>query len=292
MNEDVDNISRNFFAKKEINFHSSREEAWKNMEAILDDDKSSNKPTRIFVKESNKKKQNPLGQWIAIAASVAVLMAVAAFLRYYSTSVETSDSSKIALMPDNTKITLEAGSTLRYHPAWWWRKRDVYFEGVARFEVTSGNTFRAISGAGTTEVLGTTFKIESGDKKYTVECYSGSVKVSDPASSVSAILMANEKAELTGQGIFDIQLIVNKSKSEETFDDFITFRSEPVSVVFEQLEKRFGVKIEYASTSNLQYSGNFRSDMDLDELLSLICLPLGLKYEEVSKDTYRIAEEE
>lgn len=286
--EDVNSISRKFFSKHEINFASSREATWKKLEEKLDESDANKNLKQFPISSVRDNGPYMRHSWIAIAASVAVFIAVAAFLRYYTVTIESSNGSDLFVLRDDTEIELQEGSTLKYHPAWWWMNRDVRFEGVAEFKVTKGNRFRVISKTGTTEVLGTTFKIETGDKKYSVECYSGSVKVSDPATEISAILTANEKAELKAPGVFDIQIILDENSDEKISSDFITFKQESVAAVFDKLEDRFGVKIEYESSSNYQYSGNFRSDMNLEELLSLICLPLGLNYDKVSKDTYRI----
>ena len=277
--QDLEKHSKNFFDHREISFPTSKDEAWNSIEARMSEDVKM--PGKTFRLNTPR---------LLIAASLAVLLSVAAFLRFYRVSYS-SGAQEIALfLPDSSRVELNPGSVLTYHPLWWRLQRNLHFEGSAEFNVSHGSKFRVVSNSGITEVLGTSFTIQSGEKVYIVTCFTGSVKVSDPITKVSAVLAANEKAELKSPGVFDIHLVKDPLEKIENVNDYLTFRQIPLQQVLKSLEDEFGVIIELPSSLDYIYTGNFKREMTIDEILSAICIPLELDYVQLSARKYRIQE--
>ncbi len=276
-NLDPEHISNELLRHLDIKFPSDKAEAWNSIESKISDPQKKNlnhrTPGRIF---------------IGMAASIAVMLVTTAFLRYYTVHISTDGNSLSVALPDNSNIELYGNSNVSYNPLWWRISRNLQLNGDAEFKVTKGKRFRVVSENGITEVLGTSFRILSLDDTYKVSCYSGSVRITDPVSDVSATITANEKAVIVKPGIFEITLIseVNKEKTNES--EFITFKNLPVTTVFSKLEERFGVIIEMPEKVDRIYSGNLNAGLSIKEVLYLVCLPLELEYVQLSENRYLV----
>ena len=275
MNADADLRSSEILKHLEVTFPSSKEEAWKSIESKLDNLPAEARQSASYLR--------PL---LPIAAAFALIFSVIVFLRYYSVDYTTNDDLIAVILPDDSHIDLGVHSQLRIYPLWWKFSRNLSLAGEARFEVAKGNRFRVSSSNGSTEVLGTIFTILASEEIYKVACYSGSVKVSDPLTDVSAILIANEKAELKKPGVFEIMLISQENANTINKNSYFTFKNQPVQSVFTILASEFDAEIELEQSIDLTYSGNLKNDLSIEEILNAVCIPLDLEYVQVSENKY------
>jgi transmembrane sensor len=102
-------------------------------------------------------------------------------------------------LPDGSTVTLNAGSTVSFHKRTWAKNRAIQLEGEAFFEVKKGSPFTVSTHAGSVEVLGTSFNVDSYDEAFSVACYTGKVKVKSPAGT--ATLTAGQKVRANLQGL-------------------------------------------------------------------------------------------
>lgn len=279
-NRDQDLTDMSLLEKMEINFPTSKEDAWNNIESMM-----TEKPVGLAPDSVLRMRLLP------VAATLLILLASIVVLRYYSVNYSAGTNYYTANLPDNSTVILDPGSEIRYYPLWWKFGRNLQLDGNAEFQVTKGNRFRVVSLKGITEVLGTTFRIEAGSEKYRVSCFTGSVKVTDRKSDVSAVIIANESASLTREGVFEIKLLQNENINENQNNienDYITFHNEPIQNVFNKIESIFGINIELKVETGLYYSGNLKITRDLDTILNAICLPLDLEYVQTSNNIYLI----
>lgn len=276
-NSNSEALSSKFFDNMEIQFPTTKEDAWKAIESkLIDPPVETSKDSFNF---------RPV---LSIAAGIALILSVAVVMRYYSVDYTSTEGSIAVLLPDDSKIVLEKDSDLKYYPLWWKFSRNLTLSGDASFEVAKGKPFRVSSTLGITEVLGTTFTIHASELTYRVACYTGSVKVTDPASDVSAVLTANEKAELKSPGVFKIELISEEKENNIYPNNFFTFQNQPVQSVFKSLESEFGVEIELEQILDLDFTGNFAKNLKIEEILNAICIPLDLEYVQLSGNKYLV----
>lgn len=110
------------------------------------------------------------------------------------------------VLPDGSKVWLNAGTTLKYPDRFGSDQRTVYLSGEAFFEVCpdSGRPFKVVSDGQTIEVLGTRFNISTyydADEIRTT-LVEGSVRVSANGNSRSGVtLVPGEQATLRGNNI-------------------------------------------------------------------------------------------
>jgi len=227
-------------------------------------------------------------QWSLAAAAVGLLLlGLTAFLRFYSTAYTIPAGEHLLVeLPDASKVQLNAGSSLSYHPYWWAFSRDVKLEGEAYFEVQKGSRFQVESANGNTTVLGTSFNIYARDNNYRVTCLTGKVQVSNAARTASVILFPDEKAEWTA-GSFIKTVVESHTAIAWTTNSFV-FTASPINEVFREIERQYNVRLDVGAAVDFSYSGNFDKAADVRQVLGYVCRPFNLSFEETQPGTFRI----
>jgi transmembrane sensor len=178
-------------------------------------------------------------------------------------------------LPDSSLVSVNTGSKIRFSERKWDKTRNVELDGQAFFKVKKGSQFNVITEQGTVTVLGTEFDIKDWDDYYEVTCYSGLVKVL--ANNNEVILKPNMTYRLL-HGEEDLYSISNKAKPD-WIDGESSFKSVPLSYVFEELERQYGVGVETRNVNiNQLFSGSF-SHNNLEIALKSITIPVNLYYE-------------
>ena len=70
------------------------------------------------------------------------------------------------------------------------------------------------------------------------------------------------------------------------------FTAAPLSEVFRKIELSYGIKINYKEKDKSTYTGYFKKDDNADNVLNLVCLAFGIKFEEISEGVYQITRDE
>ncbi len=152
-------------------------------------------------------KRRPLFRrmWYAAAAIVLAAVSIPAALRYFDSEppqyVETATAAgetKVVLLSDDTRVTLNAESRLRYPDGFSGGERAVELEGEALFEVASdpGRPFLVKTENMQVQVLGTVFDVKEygNDATSSVSVSSGKVEVDLDGSHVQ--LGMNQRVEI------------------------------------------------------------------------------------------------
>jgi transmembrane sensor len=277
---DPDRISDLLFSNTRIPWDKSKSEIWQKLEEQLEEESRPKELVRRFL---------PGRRWLALAASLVLLLSIAGFMKFYTVKTFCPQGVHTALkLPDGSEVELNAYTHLNYHPYWWFISRKVELEGEAFFYVEKGKKFRVISSNATTEVLGTTFNVYARGAEYMVTCHTGRVKVTDAATHESVILSPEEKSVLNRTGGFTVSKIDNQRPEPGWTDNLIMFGSTPLRLVFDEIERQFGIVIETPESMQQVYSGNFSLDQPVENILSLLCLPFDLAYEHQTGNKYLV----
>jgi ferric-dicitrate binding protein FerR (iron transport regulator) len=235
------------------------------------------------------RRQLPGKQWLALAASLVLLLSVTGFMRFYSVKTFTPAGVHTSLnLPDGSVVEVNAATSIKYHPYWWFLSRRVDLEGEAFFTAEKGRKFQVVSDLGTTEVLGTTFNVFARGSNYQVSCHTGRVRVSGAMTDQSVILSPNEQAELEESGALKVSPLDIPRQAPGWTRNLIMFSSAPLSLVFEEIERQYGIVIETPAEMQQVYSGNFSLDQSVENILSLLCLPFDLTYERQTGNNYLV----
>lgn len=150
-----------------------------------------NKIDQATPEEKTTATVRPIGRrrWMGYAAAACI--GLLAFFYFYnpSTTVNANLGEQLAYtLPDNSKIAINAGSSISFKNRGFSGERIVNLEGEAFFEVTKGNKFKVVTPNGTIEVLGTRFNVNTRNGNLIVDCEEGKVRVT--AKSDAQILTA------------------------------------------------------------------------------------------------------
>lgn len=221
-------------------------------------------------------------RWIPYAAVLSILLAAGGFFYWLKTQTdpvpadvptltwrsETAEPGVIKKMvlPDGTRITLNAGTTLDYPVPF--TDRFVRLDGEAYFDVVHDERHPFRVGAGQVEatVLGTSFNVNTRDDRTEVALISGKVSVQDKELDQTITLqpgkmaIAGEKALTVSN--FDQQQVTGWREYVLIYD------SEQLETIFRDLERIYGVRIVLKASVDrtTRYTGRFDGE-PLDSIL-------------------------
>jgi len=261
----------------ELSFSKSKEDVWSELSALIDE-----KETTETVQPKKQGQLKQLNIVYAAAAVIVLLLSTTAFLRLYTKTIAAGAGQHLtALLPDGSSIELNASSTIQYHPYWWRFNREVKFEGEGFFKVQKGQSFEVVSTKGRTIVLGTSFNIYARKNDYKVTCYTGKVRVVSVVSGESTDITPNQQAIIKTDGKVISHTEINTDETISWINDQFIFTGTPLYIVFEEIERQYGISIQTKEKLSYNYSGNFTRKQSADEVMHKVCLGLGLKYQKV-----------
>lgn len=232
--------------------------------------------------------------WIA-AASVLVILAAGGYYWFgrsneagsqvkkeiatvLSNSISTENGQQqLVLLPDGSKVWLNASSTIKYPSSFKGRERNVELSGEAYFEISpnAGMPFRVGVRDYVVEVLGTHFNVmaypeEPVSRTTLIE---GAVKIT--RGEMEKQLQPGEQAEISYpvSGASTLKLIrgVDSDKVVGWRNGVLVFENDDLHAVMRTLARVYNVKIQY---TNENVSGNFRGSfnrsMSLDQVLKIL----------------------
>ncbi|MBS9461785.1 FecR family protein [Flagellimonas sp. 389] len=219
---------------------------------------------------------NPFKKFLRVAAVIVVLLTGSYF---FVNSMDQTVTTQLAerselLLPDSSKIILNADSKVSYSEKKWNEKRNVKLKGEAFFKVAKGKKFTVSTDHGTVSVLGTQFNVENREGFFEVTCYEGLVSVSHknldtklPAGT-SFLVLEGEVMEVSKPKGIQPSWINNESN----------FASIPLSYVFKELERQYDIKVNSKDVdTSLLFTGTF-SNTDLNMALKSISTPSRITY--------------
>jgi len=181
-----------------------------------------------------------------------------------------------AILPDSSKVILNADIRISYNKALWAIRRKVYITGEALFKVKKGKQFDVIADIATTSVLGTTFDVYAREGKVKVSCIEGRVSVKNNTSNSKVILTAGLHTQSTASKICSPTKTIKNEMVAWTSGEFY-FNNSPFKDVLKELERQFNVKINYIGDEKRFYTGYF-NNKDLNDALRLVCIPMDVSY--------------
>ena len=232
--------------------------------------------------ESRTGRRVTLLRWSLVAAATFALVVWINTSKGDQNVMAKVGQQKEIVLPDQSKVTLNAGTYVYYNKKTFLENRTLYLEGEAFFTVEPGSTFAVNTSQGEVTVLGTSFNVVSRSEKFEVKCYTGKVGMELPEQD-SIVIQPGEKGITTdGQQIKHDTFAITSTTPEWTTGRFI-FDNQPLSEVLEELERQYDVKIKSTTDlDSIRYTGLFESG-DLDKALSLVTWPLHLTYTKKGK---------
>lgn len=190
----------------------------------------------------------------------------------------TSEEQIQLLLPDDSKVWLNAGSTLRFPTSFsHTHERKVFLSGEAYFEVQKkvDQPFRVVNGIQIVEVLGTEFNVScyEGDKSMKTTLVNGKVKINN-----STIISPDQQATS-----FDDKVIVKAVKAIDFIqwkNGVFSFQNETIVEVMRKISRWYDVKVSFQSQDMLQvtFTGTISKDVGVKNVLRVLEESSELKF--------------
>jgi ferric-dicitrate binding protein FerR (iron transport regulator) len=263
--DDLIKLNNNLQAFKADEYDTSKE-----LETVL------SKITPIAI---GGKKAQPKTHWVKPFMRVAAILAICFGLYYYTTTLDTTVSTKFAQkttieLPDASSVSLNAKSLLAFNKSHWKKERDVELQGEAFFKVAKGSSFNVITTSGTVTVYGTQFNVKQRDNYFEVICYEGLVGVTYK-SKETKLKPGDSFLIIDGKSIAKEK---ENSSTPSWLNNESTFKSLPYKQVIAEFERQYGVDITLINIDSKQlFTGDFAHN-NIELALKQITVPLHVTY--------------
>ncbi len=239
-------------------------------------------PAEVYhmpVYAQRSRKFSLLYKWMAVAA-VVLLAVVSIYLltgRKAAASPEWTvytaaiGKTQRIVLPDNSTVYLNAGSSLKYSPLFNDSSREVYVEGEAFFDVRkdAARPFIAHGGGLSVRVLGTSFDLKAfpDDVNASVSVASGKVSVGQQGKEL-AVLLPDQSLVIDQSSRAWSTISVDRA-GMEWYNDRVAFVNLSFGDIAHTLERKYGVSIVFARAElkDCRYTAYF-DHMELKQILS------------------------
>ena len=195
----------------------------------------------------------------------------------YNTITTPRGGQYVVVLPDSSRVYLDASSSLRFPAAFSGKLRTVMLTGEAYFEVAHNKNmpFHVVTKGQTVEVLGTHFNINAYDDEKAIKTtlLEGSVRVSIPGSQ--ALLTPGEQSQIAGPVTADKSInVVQNANTEEAVawkNGFFQFENADVQTIMRQFARWYNVDVVFDGKVNERlFSGEIHRNLTLLQALELL----------------------
>ena len=186
------------------------------------------------------------------------------------------------ILPDGSKVWLNAASSLRFPSTFSGTERMVEITGEGYFEVAKNAAmpFRVKTGEIQVEVLGTHFNVKAyaDEESVNTTLLEGSVKVVSKAKA-GALLKPGQQATLkdneTAFRLSDVDVYHEVAWKDGLFD----FDNDNIQDIMRQLSRWYDVEVSYAG-QKLQnhYTGSIRREVNISKVFEMLELAGGVQF--------------
>jgi transmembrane sensor len=228
--------------------------------------------------------KQPLTWFYKVAAAIAMLLVAfagyTAFQTFNKTTIRTSyGESRTLFLPDSTKVTLNANSSISFNKTKFESNREVWLEGEAFFAVVhklNNANFGVHTNELELEVLGTRFDVNSRRGTTKVILEEGKVRLDMNRSRLSDIIImkpgdlvevSKEAQSLSTKSVDPLEYISWRN-------NLLEFNAMPISEIANMIEDNYGYKVLVLDEQigEKKFTGSASADNleDLTEKLSKI----------------------
>ncbi|OKL40020.1 FecR family protein [Pontibacter flavimaris] len=182
------------------------------------------------------------------------------------------------VLPDGSKVWLNAASSLHFPSAFTGRERVVELTGEGYFEISRDiqKPFIVKVNAATVEVLGTHFNIMSyaNEGRIATTLLEGSVKVGN--GSATKVLVPGQQATI-GKEILLKEVDVDEAVAWK--NGLFYFNNADIATVMRQLERWYGIEASYSGEKpKKHFSGIISRDTEIDKVLEMLALTRAIQF--------------
>ncbi|WP_165806422.1 FecR family protein [Chitinophaga parva] len=176
------------------------------------------------------------------------------------------------VLPDGTRVWLNAKSALRYPATFLPGARVVELSGEGYFDVrpNRGRPFQVRTAKVLVTVLGTTFNLKAyaGEEMITTGVYQGRVQVSDSARQTS--LSAGQQLVITSDGNWHAAAGAELAAAAAWKDKLFVFRRTPLPDIIAELSRWYTVEFQIAPGLSRTFSGTIPRTATITTVLEVL----------------------
>ncbi len=199
--------------------------------------------------------------WLSGAAACLAFFGYGSWYFYSDITISTKfGEQKVLLLPDGSKVRLNANSSISYARAFNWNDiRKVSVDGEAYFEVKhinqnptevkDGERFIAESKALSVEVLGTTFNLKARPNLNQVTLIEGKVNVNAVGSGANKMLKPGDLAVLNANKTFEVDQKATVAPQVAWTEHKLLMSQTRVGDIISEFENLYGYKIILPDTA-------------------------------------------
>jgi len=197
----------------------------------------------------------------------------------YNTITTPAGGQYTIILPDSSKVYLDAASSLRFPATFAGNLRTVSLTGEAYFEVAHNKKkpFHVITKSQTVEVLGTHFNINAYDDEKAIKTtlLEGSVRVS--VAGQMAQLSPGEQSQITYPftGVKGISVVQNADVDEAVAwkNGLFQFNKADIKTIMRQMARWYNVEVVYqGEIKERVFSGSIYRNLSASKALELLSL--------------------
>lgn len=193
------------------------------------------------------------------------------------------------VLPDGSRVWLNAASSLKYPTAFTGPDREVELTGEAFFEVTKNTAFPfkvKLPDASVVEVLGTSFNVMTYDDEINQQTtlIEGSVKLSGHNSEM--MIKPGEQALVDKEGRVSINRSVNTGEITAWVEGNFEFRNASLETIMRQVQRWYDVEVVYQARVNHEFTVDVSRGEPVSRLLRLLELTNRVHFKIENKRIY------
>lgn len=193
-------------------------------------------------------------------------------------------------LSDGTRVWLNSCTTLEYAENYGHSNRSIYLDGEAYFEVAKNKDLPFVVKANGIDVkaIGTAFNVSAymEDSQLTTTLFNGKVAV-QPTLTKQEVLLEPNQVAVYDKSRNKIEVVpYDKKLFAQWRGGFLSFKMMYLQDITKLLERNYNVVFRYENQGikKLRFSGSFRNNEDLSEILNVIKTNTGIRYQ-ILKDT-------
>lgn len=197
------------------------------------------------------------------------------------------------ILPDNSRITLNAGSVLIYPEKFSGAERSVFLSGEAIFEVTHNEELPFVVNTAdlAIQVHGTTFNVDAypESRNTAATLCEGSISATLKGSGESILMVPDERLDYDRQTGKSSIVRVNSAEDTAWKRGDMCFRSENIHAIAKAIERKYGINTYVTSGKydDMILTAKFVQGETLEQMLGAICkLVPGMRYSIVNGCVY------
>lgn len=288
--------ARNQLLYKELSDNTNREVGLHQL-ANFDTGKAFDRLTRRIElpieMTDNHRVRRLLLRW-SVAASVLIMLAILFLFRGFESPKLLTARAPMGKMiqltlPDNSKVWLNAGTTLQYPDRFTGQRRLINLtEGEAFFDVVHDpdKPFVIQTANGNISVLGTSFDVNAykNDSEEKVTVQTGKVGLQIPGSSVSEFVLPGERLTIKKAGNAILKSKIRIEDIAAWREQRLIFDDQPLSDVIHSLERKYNVifRIENRQVLTQRLTMHL-NNQPLTDVLTAISFSSHLKFKEINE---------